>query len=336
MQVVYVLISDENDYYYEQCLISVTSLIKCMPSCKIILLTDDKTYCSLVGKRELLKNIVFDIIQIEVQNNLKKKEISRFIKTSMRQYIIGDFLFIDCDTVICEPLDSIGSCKEDICAVMDNHTPLNQNVYAKDMLKRAKICSFHAGYKNIHYNSGVIWVRDSKDSYNFFNLWHKLWKEGKKKGILSDQLSFNEANYRLNGLIMELNGIWNCQVDFGMRYIHEAKIIHYLGFNPKDENSKISTLPYKLSSVGVLDDIKKSGVITKEIEYIIENPKGQEAFNSTFLINSNRAEVDIIHGALISCIRIPYNRAHWLYLGLDNFVRGVRTIWKHKIQGKEI
>lgn len=336
MQIVYVLVSDNNDSYLEQCLISVTSLKKRMPNCQGVLLSDNNTISTLTNEREKIKECFSSIVEIEFPNIIKKKERSRYLKTSMRRFIKGDFLFIDCDTIVCEDLGEIEKQGILLGAVMDNHLPLSKNVYAHDMEKRVKVCDFHTSYMDIHYNSGVLWISDSKICHDFFSLWHDLWKEGKEKGILSDQLSFNEANYRMGGAISELHGTWNCQINFGIRFINEAKIIHYLGFNPRDEKARGVSLPYKLASNELYAEIKEKKRLSDEVIRIIDNPKGEDAFFTSFLINRDRAEVEIIHGAAISCLRIPYRKIHWLYLCMDYLVRVMQDFWRYLILRKEI
>lgn len=336
MQIVYVLVSDEKDLYLEQCLVSVTSLKKRMPNCHITLLIDNKTSISLQGKRSLIKRYIENIVEVDFLDEIQKKERSRYLKTSMRKNIKGDFLFIDCDTVVCEDLQQIERYENNLYAVMDNHTPLNKNVYARDMVLRAKKCGFYAAYNNIHFNSGVLWVKDTQETRKFFELWHALWIEGKQKGILSDQLSFNEANCRMNGFISELNGIWNCQVDFGIKYLYSAKIIHYLGFNPKGKKNEEQILPYRMSSRKLLNEIKVKGTLSDEVLKIIDEPKGEKAFYPSLLINNNRVDVKIMFGSLISCLRVLYRKLHFLYKLLDYIVCWIRNIWLHQIKKEEV
>ena len=51
LKVVYSLVSNITDYYYEQCLVSVISLRKRMKDVDVVILVDDITYGTLTGKR---------------------------------------------------------------------------------------------------------------------------------------------------------------------------------------------------------------------------------------------------------------------------------------------
>ena len=56
MKYVYILVSSENDLYYEQMLISVFSLRTRMPAVHVIVLCDNETEKSFCGKHGNLRN----------------------------------------------------------------------------------------------------------------------------------------------------------------------------------------------------------------------------------------------------------------------------------------
>ena len=107
MKYVYVLTSTPKDLYYEQALMSVWSLRYRMPDADIIVLVDDKTFKSFEDeKRSELKKIA-EVKSIEFDDKVTNVERSRLIKTAIPDYVSGDFLYIDCDTIIADDLSDI-------------------------------------------------------------------------------------------------------------------------------------------------------------------------------------------------------------------------------------
>ena len=120
-KLVYVLVSSKEDFYWEQCLISVMSARYQMPQAQIYLVCDDKTNDSLYGIREEIKQFITKLIVIPFDNNVEKVRRSRILKVTLRKIINGDFLYIDCDTLITHSLDDIDNFSFSLAAVLDGH-----------------------------------------------------------------------------------------------------------------------------------------------------------------------------------------------------------------------
>ena len=107
MKFVYVLTSTPKDLYYEQALMSVWSLRYHMPQAHIIVLVDNKTKDSFSepNRSELQK--LAEIISVDFEDTVSNVERSRLIKTAIPDYVSGDFLYIDCDTIIADDLSGI-------------------------------------------------------------------------------------------------------------------------------------------------------------------------------------------------------------------------------------
>ena len=275
MTYVYVLTSTPQDLYYEQCLMSVFSLRLYMPNAKVVILTDNKTNATFIEKRAELKKIATEIISVDFDDSVGNVERSRIIKTSIPRFIHDDFLYIDCDTVICAPLDEIQKNEISFGAVLDGHVPLNEHKHKDYFLKREKRLGFEGTKKNgFHVNSGVLFFRDCEESRNLFEKWHELWEWGfKTKKDHHDQAALNEAIYRLHLKNFLLSGEWNCQLNNGgLMFLKGAKIIHYFSSEFGEKNY----LPYyKLADKTLQQKIKETGVITEEIVQMLQDAKFQ-------------------------------------------------------------
>jgi len=269
---IYVLVSDEADYYLEQALMSIVSLRIHTPNAFVTLLIDNITEKSLENKRRNILELVSELKVVEIDSRFGKKARSRWLKTSMRQHVEGDFLYIDCDTIICDDLNDVKNNDVNLGAVLESHHSVKNHYFEKYFQNNDKILGFNASFEsNYHFNSGVIFCRDIPICHSFFKEWHRLWLFCFEKGILIDQASFNQANYILANVITELDGRWNCQivVDGAIRYLHNAKIIHYYYnsvFLDKDG-------AYFLANQSILEDIKKTITISDELENNLRNSK---------------------------------------------------------------
>ena len=121
-KLVYVLTCAPEGNYIEQALMSVWSARHWNPDAHIVLITDNLTDQLFVGKRaEILDYISEKIVVPFEDDSLSMVYRSRWLKTSVRQLIKGDFLFIDCDTIVCKSLAGGDSFDKEICAVRDSN-----------------------------------------------------------------------------------------------------------------------------------------------------------------------------------------------------------------------
>ena len=202
MKYVYVLTSCEKDTYYEQFFLSLTSLRLYNPEADIIVLIDNKTKSELSGIRSGYEKLISEIKIINVPCEYSQKESSRWIKTSLHHYISGDFIFIDCDTIITEKLEYNFPPEIKIGAILDTHVTLENHHLRINFQKEDIKAGFSSSLKiNKRYNGGIILYQDDTQSSIFFEKWHSLWIEGVKSGCSQDMPSLNQANFLMNDFI---------------------------------------------------------------------------------------------------------------------------------------
>lgn len=334
MKYVYVLTSTPQDLYYEQCLMSAWSLRQKMPNADIIILVDDKTYSSfsLNNKRTELIKIATNIIQIEFDSSISNIERSRLIKTSIPKYIDDSFLYIDCDTIICDDLSSIEEEPFEIAGVLDGHCLLSEHIHKEYFLKRDKKLGFH-GTKasNYNINGGVILAKKGKDTDNLFEKWNEIWKySAYQKHDFHDQSALNEANYRIGLKMGLLSGIWNCQPSHGgLAFLKDAKIIHYYS----SEFFAKNYIPYyKLADINLQNKIKETGFISTEVQKMILNPKFQ--FNNVHLINDKRI-LSIIQSPIIFSFAELKIKVPFLFNIIESIFTFIRMLGKKIIRRKD-
>lgn len=320
LQIVYVLTSGEDDLYFEQFYVSALSARKHNMAAKIILLTDKDTEAALQnGYRREAAAVADSVAAVDLHNVADRMMRSRWLKTSMRSLIDGDFLFIDCDTVVCGALDGVAEGEGDLRAVPDGHTKSSADKrFFHSITQKASFVGFHAGYEDMYFNSGGMFARDTPKCREFFALWHALWQETCKRGIKTDQPSFNEANYRMNGFIKEMSGIYNCQNVTGIRYLPTAKVLHYFssGINANDTKRPF----YALADWALLKEIKECGGVTGKVQKIIDNPLSPDLFADGEFVAADSDVFAFMTSGIIDCFRVLRHRLPALYRALDDML----------------
>lgn len=332
MKYVYVLVSSEDDLYYEQCLMSAWSLRYRMPDADIIVLTDKRTAQSFTPekKRAELKKTVSQIIAVDFEDSVGKAERSRLIKTSIPDYVQGDFLYIDCDTVICDDLSSIENYKYEAAGVLDGHVMLDEHIHKNYFLSRDKNLGFH-GTKaaGLNINGGIILFRDSEYARSLFKTWNEVWKySAYQKHDLHDQSALNEANYRTGLKMQLLPGEWNCQPSHGgLAFLKDAKIIHYYS---SEFAGKYYIPYYTLADKTLQMRIKEAGSLPDNIQAMLREPKFQ--FAMVHLVADKRIQSMMqspLAFSLFDCkVRLPH-----LFNALETVAGAIRNCIK-RLKGK--
>ena len=231
-KLVYVLASTPENNYCDQALLSVFTARHYNPSVEIILVVDDQTNILFTGKREEILNYISEKIVVNLDSDLTMMDKSRWLKTSVRNLVNGDFLFIDCDTLITQSLEEIDKCEYPIAAVPESHLPIksfNKHLYEKVDGLSSKL-GWNIEEEQYYFSSGVIYVKDLPQNYELFDKWHRYWKVGRDKGVSIDQPSFAKANIVMGRPVKILDGIWNCVMYTHVAFSYSSKILHFCSF----------------------------------------------------------------------------------------------------------
>ena len=275
---------------------------------------DRITFESLIGVRTKLKDMIDESIVIDLPIEYTNKEKSRILKTNMRNYVKGDFLFIDSDTIILSDLSDIDNNNCDIAAVYERNRSVSYD-YGRASYEEAIIrfgCKISE--KGEYFNSGVMYVKDNNKTRQFFSDWHTEWLKGKKLGIYFDQPSLGVVNQAYNNFIKPLDGIWNCQGRYCLKYMYRAKIFHYL-FD--------KSFSFPLMSIESFADLKVTGNLSEKLKNIIENPFYHISSNNEILTGD---DVKRFHSRMYSFIRLLDNKFPNIYNAIEYLLNSVYSL----------
>lgn len=270
LQIVYVLVSTEKDIYLEQAYVSMCSARKYNPDAVITVLTDELSAATFTGVRKKELRYADNIIVVKTPTDLNGQRRSRILKTSARKHVKGDFLFIDCDTIVAKPLDDILNVDAEIAACYDTHcVDFKENPYYPNIRKNAFKIGTPIDEEEHYFNSGVILVRDTPLAHKFYELWNQTLIESVKKKVFQDQPSFKFADYKLGHVLKPLPDIWNVELKHGIKYLKDANIVHYLCTNRSKNKERQFFI---MNDMDVLMKIKKNAVIPQDVLETIEDP----------------------------------------------------------------
>ncbi len=228
-KLVYVLTSMPDATYIEQALMSVYTARYHNPNAYIVLLVDDLTDKLLVGKRAEILDYISEKKVVSFDDvNLNAGFRSRLVKTNVRNLVDGDYLFIDCDTIITGSLEEIDDCPYEVGAVLDGLMPIAE--YHIDMqnniINRANILEIDVSAEIKYFSSGVMYVKNTEHAHRLYSLWHQYWKEY-THAIHIDQPTLLKADIELGHLIKEIDKKWNGVMFTQIPELQQGLILHF-------------------------------------------------------------------------------------------------------------
>ena len=261
----YVLTDNKELHYFNQMMISLSSLRHVGFTGDIYVVTDNETALLLKPRQCELKELSAEIVVVEVEKGFTEKEKSRYLKTSLRKHIRGDTLFVDTDTIFVSCLPDWIS-DDDIAIALD-FNGLDEDTSYRDHKKMFDHCGLdYLEDDHIFLNSGVIWMRDTDAVHSAFEKWHFLWNEvWRRSGIPNDQVSLNYLWKHNEIIVNRLDDRFNVQIAqcfFSPSIFQKSVILHYYN------------IVRNTSAVFILNDPKMDGIDyrNESIQQIIRDP----------------------------------------------------------------
>lgn len=270
----YVLTCSESDNYLEQAWKSIWSLKHHNPTMQVVLVVDEAS-CTLIKTtyRKNMLTFVDKMVCVNVPDGFDQRAKSRWLKTSLRALIEGDFLFIDTDTVVCGSLSEVDDLSCNIGAVIDENSykPLSEDGEKLRKLQWfARQCNVDVDFCKLpYYNSGVLYVRDNDEAHTLYDEWHRQWLNCYKRGVFQDQIPLYCAALTSGIHLTELPSTLNCQItEYGLNALSEARIIHYYNESPNYRIGQSSTIASIRATPGELPDSVKDMLLHPRSQFV--------------------------------------------------------------------
>lgn len=224
--IVYVCVDDEKLNYVRQLQLSIQSLLLFNPNFEVYVITDSDTqFTDYISSNS-------SIIRVNQFDNYSKKMRSRFLKTSLIEYLPDkDFVFLDCDTIICNNIEDIFDGVENVSACIEYNGFSDCTKYANYKLHTSSIYKDIDVNRKHYHNSGVMVYRNNQKIKDFFKLWHSKYKEFRETGgDFVDQPTFYIANLTNDFIINRLDNKYNYMVNSTISSLipcKDLRIVHY-------------------------------------------------------------------------------------------------------------
>ena len=230
--------------------ISATLVRELHPAAKIILVVDECTHESLRVPGNRVAEAADEVVRVETGLDDAAAR-SRFVKTSLRSHIEGDFLFVDVDTAPIEPFYELLNLPASLGAVLEHN-----RLPADEFMPPGIVPIFEAmdwAVPRHYFNTGVLLMRDTSEVREFGALWHRKWQAGFQHGLgHSDQPSFNSAVFESEIQIEMLPNAYNSMVLLNPQLFRTSKILHFFESNAFG-GSLLTHLLSHLQTTGELD-----------------------------------------------------------------------------------
>lgn len=229
-QIVYALIASDSDLFIEEIWTSIYSLRLYDSSRKVIVCCDAPT-AERIRLYPELEKLINEVIVVPIPDDCNTPKLkSREIKTSLRQYVRGNYLFVDTDTVFCGSVSEIDTLECDIAAVREYHLPLTKSPFRHLVVNNImNVYGIDVSDSDQWHNSGVLYVADNERTQEFYRQWNKNWRySAMTKDMSQDEPALMKTDYDYGYIIKELPDIFNCQPSMSIKYLSDAKIIHFL------------------------------------------------------------------------------------------------------------
>lgn len=227
----------------------VAKTLKCVSA--VVLCTDSETLELATKTNHHLLRIV-DEVAVAPAFTGTARERSRWVKTQLRSMVQGDFVFIDADAVPVAEFPELFQHSSDFAAV-EADAPFS--AIAPWYIPAAAKLNWKINH-DLHYSSGVFFLRDNDAAQQFGRSWNAKWLEWKgidTSGVFADQPSFNAAVYGSDMTCLTLPTKFNVPLFTAFHTAEDPRIFHYPASTRRTSRSLLETLSRQLAATGHCD-----------------------------------------------------------------------------------
>jgi hypothetical protein len=227
LQIAYVLCTEQLDYCHT--LAASAALTRtAVPACKMVCVMDPKTFKLAKSGGIRLRDWVDQVVVVNTPHRTPEMN-SRYLKTTLRSHLSGDFLYLDVDAVIVDPRFFLSDLDCECMAASQNRDHIDHVGIFPDHIGRRIYNPLGWNYPFLPYvNTGVTYCRDNARCHALYSRWHELWNEQVKRiGLHLDQPALNRALWESSSSLKLMAPEFNSPVDVGPEFETGAWIYHY-------------------------------------------------------------------------------------------------------------
>jgi hypothetical protein len=250
LQICYVVVGSGWDRHAQMAWLSAQSVRIQQPDARIVIVVEGHTPADNDELRTRFAGVADVLVKTSDWPNPVLK--SRFHRIAIREYLTGDLLYLDSDTLAVAPFADILRHDGDVGAVIDfNGSP--DNAWCPSELE-AHFRQLGWTYPIRHYmNAGVVMMRDTSGVHAFCREWMARWLVPAAEQNTWDQPTFNSAlvDSRIPYAVLP-NG-YNAMVIKRNYRFRESRILHFFGSSEEQRGTLMEHLLVHLRSHGTFD-----------------------------------------------------------------------------------
>ncbi len=220
------------------CLISALSVRGADPQAKITVFSDGATLARLKHSRHQLLEVADEFRDCPMEGTPSRT--SRSIKTTLLQRLQSDFIYLDVDTVVLQPIADRLNEPYSIQLAPDRTPGIAEPCFPVWFAPQFE--QFGWPWPTAHYyNSGVMLVRADQASEKLFEEWHRRWRQFLSCGLYYDQPALNSSIHALETPVGLLPPPYNAMVRVQDSLRQGAKVLHFFSeghYNSAGGNAK--------------------------------------------------------------------------------------------------
>ena len=253
--VIYALAAPARSALWTWCTISALLVRRTSPGLETALVVDRQTAAALDAARHPLLHAVDHVVTSDA-GDADPRVRSRRVKTSVRQLVDGDLIFLDADTVPIRPIDAIAAIDADFAAVPEPEGSL-------EAISRWYPPACDAlGWKcpeERYFNSGVFLLRETEAGRwlgaEWASRWER-WQDYDTSGRPADQPALNAALTEFKGVQASMPQRYNVMVGLsGRADVPDPVVFHFFASKGKMPNGTLlSALTTRFEQTGEIDD----------------------------------------------------------------------------------
>jgi hypothetical protein len=228
--VVYAVTGAGNDRFSAMTRISIFSLRRFNPKCRVTVAFDSISLRNLLSVGDPLLQETDAVLEVPTPEGGPEFR-NRFVKTTLRSCVSGPFLFMDSDTLVRGDIGEIFLPNAEIKGCL-NHSIDNilWQIQQKDR-ETLDLMNWNI-WKSCYINGGIIYYSDSEKSRQFANQWHEYWLASyRKTGSCKDQPALNAALASIVPSFKLLSCKYNAQIKSNSSSAVDASVWHYYASN---------------------------------------------------------------------------------------------------------
>jgi hypothetical protein len=178
---------------------------------------------------------------------------SRFHRIALREYLAGDVLYLDSDTLAIAPFADVLDYPGDVGAVIDFNDPPDRAWCPPDL--EAPFHRLGWTYPIPRYrNAGVALFRDTPGAFSFCREWMARWQRPAAGASHTwDQATFNSALVDSGAADVVLPNGYNAMVAKPNYRFRESRILHFFGSVDEQRGTLMEHMLQRLQQTGTFD-----------------------------------------------------------------------------------